>query len=58
VELLLEVVFEREIEERAAGSCEFHCRGESAVDDGHVAYREMSVKVVDVADDIDTVGVA
>jgi hypothetical protein len=48
MEVLFEVVSEREVEERAAVSDELHARGEPALDDGELAGGEVAqCRVVD-----------
>src|SRR5207249_40158 len=49
VEVLLEVVPEREVEERALGGGQLHGGGQPALDDGQVAGAQMLVEPVDVA---------
>src|SRR5262249_38721147 len=49
VEVLLEVVPEREVEERALGGGQLHGGGQPALDDGEVADAQMLVEPVDVA---------
>ena len=48
MEVLLEVVAEREVEERPPVRRQFHRGGQSALDDGEVAGGEMPVELVDV----------
>src|SRR5262249_49752419 len=48
VEVLLEVVPEREVEERAPGGSQLHGRGQAALDDGEVADGQVLVEPVDV----------
>src|SRR5207249_3350587 len=49
VEVLLEVVPEREVQERALGGGQLHGGGQAALDDGEVAGAQMLVEPVDVA---------
>ncbi len=49
VEVLLEVVPEREVQERALGGGQLHGGGQPALDDGQVAGAQMLVEAVDVA---------
>src|SRR6185312_14747895 len=49
VEVLLEMVPEREVEERAPGGSQLHGGGQPALDDGEVADAQMLVEPVDVA---------
>ena len=53
VEVLLEVVAEREVDERPAVRGQLHRGGQPALDDGQVAGGEMAVEVVDIADDLE-----
>src|SRR5689334_19310056 len=49
VEVLLEVVPEREVQERALGRGQLHSGGQAALDDGHIAGAQVLVETVDVA---------
>src|SRR6185437_1202837 len=49
VEVLLEVVPEREVQERALGGGQLHGGGQAALDYGEVAGAQMLVEAVDVA---------
>src|SRR5215213_5821213 len=52
VALLLEVMFQWEVQEGPARARELHRGGESAVHDGDVTCRELTAQVVDVPDDL------
>src|SRR5215510_12310404 len=49
VEVLLEVVAEREVQERALGGGQLHGGGQPALDDGEVADAQMLIEAVHVA---------
>src|SRR6201999_4230084 len=49
VEVLLEVVPEREVQERALGGGQLHSGGQPTLDDGHIAGAQVLVEAVDVA---------
>ena len=51
--VLLEVVAQREVQERPSGRGELHRRRQAALDDGEVARREMAVQVRDEGADLD-----
>ena len=53
MEVLLEVVLEREVDERPAVGGQLHRRGQPALDDRQVAGRQVAIEVVDVADDLE-----
>jgi hypothetical protein len=55
VEVLLEVVAEREVEERTPVRGQLHRRREAALDNREVAGCEMAVEVVDVGADLEPV---
>jgi UDP:flavonoid glycosyltransferase YjiC (YdhE family) len=55
VAVLLEVVGQREVQERPARGDQLHGRGQAALDDGQVARREVAVEVVDVRPDLQAV---
>src|SRR3954471_25239 len=56
VEVLLEAVAKREVEERSPVGGQLHRGGESALNDGEVAGGEVAVEVVDVGADLEPVG--
>ena len=53
VEVLLEVMPEREVEERSSAGGQFHPGGEPALDNGKVARCEMTVELVHVGADLE-----
>jgi hypothetical protein len=53
VPVLLEVVAQREVQERPPRRGQLHRRGQSALDDGEVAHREVLVQLRHVAADLD-----
>ena len=53
---LLEVVGQREVEERSLVGGELHARGQAALDDGEVAGGEVAVEVGHVGPDLEAVG--
>ena len=55
MEVLLEVVAEREVEERPAVRGQLHRRRQAALDDREVARREVAVELVDVRADLEPV---
>jgi hypothetical protein len=55
VEGLLEVMAEREVEERPAGGDQFHGGRESALNDRQVADGQMAVQVMDVGMRLDAI---
>ena len=55
MEVLLEVVLEREVEERPAVGGQLHRGRQAALHDGEVAGGQVPVEVVDVADDLESV---
>src|SRR5690606_25072163 len=55
VEVLFEVVVQREVEERAARGRQLHGRGQAALDDGQVTYRQVPVQTIDVAVNLEAV---
>ena len=57
VEALLEVVLEREVDERAPVCGQLHRRRQAALHHGEVAGREVSVEIVDVGADLESVDV-
>ena len=54
--VLLEVVAQREVQERPLGRRQLHRRGQAALDDGEVARREVAVQVGDEGADLDARG--
>ena len=55
VEVLLEVVAEREVEERASVRRQLHRRRQAALDDGEIAGGEVPVELVHVGADLEPV---
>ena len=56
VEVLLEVVAQREVEERPPARRELHRRRQAPLDDGEIAGREVAVEVGHVGADLEPVG--
>jgi hypothetical protein len=53
VAVLLEMVAQREVQERSAARSQLHRRGKSALDDGQVAGRKVPVEVRNEGADFD-----
>ena len=56
VHVLLEVVAQREVEERPLAGGQLHRGGQAALDHREVARREVAVEVVHVGDDLEALG--
>jgi len=56
VEVLFEVISEREVEERGLRRDELHARRQATLDDRHVADREVPVQLMDVLLYLDALG--
>ncbi len=56
MECLLEVMAEREVEERPVAGDQFHGGGQAALDDGQIAYCQVPVQVMHVRVDLDAIG--